>query len=65
MKFLNSKYARIVTVVLILQGIVFYTVALRAENTPAAAPLSAFPTDVCRLDNVQGCSRSSRKRWTF
>ncbi len=46
MRFLNSKYTRIVTVVLILQGIVFYTVALRAENTPAAAPLSAFPTDI-------------------
>jgi hypothetical protein len=45
-RFLNSKYARVVTVVLILQGIVFYTVALRAENTPEAAPLSAFPTDV-------------------
>ena len=44
--FLSSKYARIVTVVLILQGIVFYSVALRAENTPAASPLSAFPTDI-------------------
>ena len=46
MNFLNSKYTRIVTVVLILQGIVFYSVALRAENTPAASPLSAFPTDI-------------------
>ena len=43
MTFLNSKYARIVTVVLILQGIVFYSVALRAENTPPAAPAGGLP----------------------
>ena len=30
MNFLNNRYARIVTVFLILQGIVFYAVALRA-----------------------------------
>ena len=46
MSFLRSKYARIVTVVLILQGIVFYSVALRAENTPTVAPLEGFPTNV-------------------
>jgi EpsI family protein len=44
--FLTSKYARIVTAALILQGIVFYTVALRAENTPTTSPLDGFPTNV-------------------
>jgi EpsI family protein len=46
MTFLNNKYARIVTVVLILQGIIFYSVALRAENSPAPAPLASLPTDI-------------------
>ena len=45
MSFLKNKYAGVLTVLLILQGVVFYTVALRAENTPATAPLSYFPTD--------------------
>ncbi|MCX6628246.1 MAG: EpsI family protein [Candidatus Solibacter sp.] len=46
MDFLNNKYARAVTAVLILQGIVFYSVALRAEDTPAISPLATFPTDI-------------------
>lgn len=46
MNFLNSKYARVVTALLLLQGIVFYSVALRAENIPGVSPLSGFPTDV-------------------
>ena len=46
MNFLNNKYARIVTVILILQGSVFYAVALRSENSPAPAPLASFPTDI-------------------
>ena len=46
MNFLNNKYARIVTAVLILQGIVFYSVALRAENSPVISPLAGFPTAV-------------------
>ena len=46
MNFLNNKYARIVTVVLILQGLVFYAVALRAENSPVVAPLASFPTGI-------------------
>jgi EpsI family protein len=29
-----------------LQGIVFYAVALRAENTPTVSPLDGFPTNV-------------------
>jgi EpsI family protein len=46
MTFLNNKYARIVTVVLVLQGIIFYSVALRAENSPVPAPLASLPTDI-------------------
>ena len=46
MNFLNGKYARIVTLLLILQGIVFYTIAVRAENIPAISPLAQFPTDI-------------------
>ena len=34
------------TAFLILQGIVFYAVALRAENTPTVSPLDGFPTNV-------------------
>jgi EpsI family protein len=41
---LHNKYARIVTVVLILQGILFYSVALRAENAQAISPLASLPT---------------------
>jgi EpsI family protein len=44
--FLNNKYARIVTVILVLQAIVFYTVALRAENTLPTSPLANFPADI-------------------
>ena len=46
MSFLRSKYAGIVTAALILQGIVFYAVALRAENTPTVSPLDDFPANV-------------------
>ena len=46
MSFLNNKYTRTVTAVLILQGIVFYAIALRAEKAPPASPLAAFPADI-------------------
>ncbi len=46
MNFLKNKYARVVTALLILQGIVFYAVALRAEKPPATSPLASFPTEV-------------------
>jgi EpsI family protein len=46
MNFLRNKYARIVTVILILQGIVFYAVALRAENAPPTSPLASLPVDI-------------------
>ena len=44
MSLLHNQYARIVTVVLVLQGIVFYTVALRAENVQAVSPLVNLPS---------------------
>ena len=62
--FLKNKYAGYLTVLLILQGIVFYTVALRAENTPATAPLAVFPT-MWPAGRCTRTSRSSRKRWMF
>jgi len=43
--FLSGKHAWIVTLLLVLQGTVFYAVAVRAEKAPAAAPLSAFPAE--------------------
>ena len=42
MNIFNSVYARVVTVVLLLQGLAFYTVALRAETTPTVAALSTL-----------------------
>lgn len=41
--FLRSKHARILTFVLVLQAVLFYTLS-RGEAVPIAEPLSAFPT---------------------
>jgi EpsI family protein len=38
-----SKYGRVLTAVLLLQAVLFYAVASRAEIVPAMAPLSTFP----------------------
>jgi EpsI family protein len=46
MSLLNSKYARILTVFLLLEGTVFYAVAFRPENMPLVGPLSAFPAQL-------------------
>lgn len=46
MNFLNGKYTRIVTLLLILQGILFYAVALRAEKSPVPPPLASLPSDI-------------------
>jgi EpsI family protein len=43
MSFLRNKYARILTIVLLLQCTVFYATAFREEKVPPVAPLSAFP----------------------
>jgi EpsI family protein len=42
---LNNKFLRVLTLVLIVQAVLFYT-ASRGESAIAAAPLSAFPTTV-------------------
>ena len=46
MNFLNNRYVRVLTALLLMQGIVFYAVALRAENIPPVSPLAAFPTGI-------------------
>lgn len=46
MNFLKNRYAQVLTALLLIQGIVFYSVALRAENVPSVAPLSGFPSNV-------------------
>jgi EpsI family protein len=50
MTVLNNKYARILTALLLIEGIVFYSVALRAENLPPVSPLAAFPANVAGWD---------------
>jgi EpsI family protein len=44
MNFLSNKYARLLTLVLLVQAGAYYAVAMRTEITPAVAPLSQFPT---------------------
>ena len=51
--FFKNRYARVVTVLLLLQGLVFYAVALRAETTPAPAPLASLSEPLERLADVQ------------
>lgn len=46
MNFLSNKYARILTIVLLLQGTAFYATAFREEKVPPVAALSAFPAQV-------------------
>ena len=43
MSFLNNKYARLLTLVLLLQAVAYYAIARRPENTPPLLPLSFFP----------------------
>jgi EpsI family protein len=44
--FFNNKYARIVTILLVLQGLVFYAIGLRAETTPSLAPLASLSSSL-------------------
>jgi EpsI family protein len=46
MKFLKGRHAKILTLLLLVQGTLFYAVAFRAELTPPIAPLSLFPFDI-------------------
>jgi EpsI family protein len=43
MRFLNNKYARILTAVLLLEAFAFYAVASRSELVPDVSPLSTMP----------------------
>jgi len=53
MEFLNSKYARVLTIFLLMQAVVFYAVARRQEKTPNIGPLSGFPTTVANWTMIQ------------
>jgi EpsI family protein len=44
--FLHNKYARVLTTLLVIQGVIFYSVALRAENIPPVSPLADFPANI-------------------
>ena len=46
MNLLNNRYARILTILLLLEGTAFYAVAFRAERVPHVPPLSAFPAQI-------------------
>jgi len=43
MNFLNHKYARLLTLVLLVQATVYYAAAFRSELVPDALPLAFFP----------------------
>jgi EpsI family protein len=44
MSFLDNRYARALTAVLLLQATAFYAVASRSERAPLVSPLSLFPS---------------------
>ena len=46
MNLLDNRYARILTILLLLEGTAFYAVAFRAERVPHVSPLSAFPAQI-------------------
>jgi len=43
MSFLNNNYARVLTLVLLLQAVAYYAIARRPETAPPMMPLSFFP----------------------
>ncbi len=45
MKLLSHKYARALTLVLLLQSVAYYAIASRSELMPAVRPLATFPRD--------------------
>lgn len=53
MGFLNNKYARILTLSLLLQAIAFYAVARRSDIIPAVGPLANFPTHIGDWQMIQ------------
>ena len=68
MEFLNNKYARVLTLVSLLQAIVFYAIARRPESPRSRAPVE-FPAhfgdwhmiqDMPIEKEVAGCARGRR-----
>jgi EpsI family protein len=46
MSFLNNNYARLVALLLVVQGGLFYAVAMRPEKVPPVGPLAEFPRTI-------------------
>lgn len=53
MKFPRNRYVIALSALLLLQGSMYYAVALRAENVPTVMPLSTFPTNVGRWNTYK------------
>ena len=53
MNFLNNKYARALTLVLLLQTVAFYGIARRKETVPPVLPLDFFPSSYDGWQQVQ------------
>ena len=53
MRFLNSRYAAILTLVLLLQAGAYYAVASRPEQTPGIPPLGTFPSEIGRWHAIR------------
>ena len=65
MNILHNKYARIVTVLLLVQGLIFYSVALRAETTPTPPPLASLSRSARADGRHTRTSRSNRRYSTY
>jgi EpsI family protein len=53
MNFLRSKFARVLSLVLVLQAVVLYAAISRAEHVPVVAPLAQFPRTLGEWRTVQ------------
>jgi EpsI family protein len=53
MKFLENKFARVLSIVLVVQAIVLHTAVSRPERTPAMRPLAQFPAAIAGWRAVQ------------
>lgn len=53
MSFLRNRYVMILTLVLVVQGGLYYGVASRRETVPYVAPLSLFPLTVGGFEEVR------------
>lgn len=53
MSFLNSKFARVLSLVLALQAVVLYAAISRKEIVPAIRPLAEFPKTISAWSTIQ------------